>query len=115
MPNELRPSVPHPTDRSCKTPAAFTYDANGYRRWCVNCGTELGEHAEPVGSDYQAATWVGILLLVLLVVAAALAIYGRNSGGAGVPRGESGGLVSSCETGEPKPTPYPYPGKPVIG
>lgn len=90
MPNELRPYIPRPSD-------------------------DLRLPTEPIGGDYKAATWVGILLLVLLVVAAALAVYGRNSGGAGVPRGESGGLVSSCETGEPKPTPYPYPGKPVIG
>lgn len=114
MPNELRPSVPHPSDRSCQTSVALIYDANGHRRWCIDCHAELGVPPEVEGSDYRAAAWVGILLLALVVVAIALAIHGRNDSGMGVPRGESGGLMSSCEAREPKRIPFPDYTVPVV-
>lgn len=48
IPNQIPLSIDNWRDNlhragfSCETPAAHTYDANGYQRWCIDCGAELG-------------------------------------------------------------------------
>lgn len=54
---------------SCKTTAAYTYDANGHKRWCIDCGAELGEEASwhPEGEGVP-TWWVGLLIAMLAVI-----------------------------------------------
>lgn len=43
--DEMGPAELHLEGFSCLTRVAFIYDANGYRRWCIDCGSELGRSA----------------------------------------------------------------------
>lgn len=58
---------------SCKTPVSYVYDANGYRRWCIDCGDELGEQAwhangADVPSRVLGTIIAGFALVALLVI-----------------------------------------------
>ena len=62
----------HRDGMSCKTVAAYRYDANGHQRWCIDCGAELGEQAwHPNGEEVPhrfvgaALAIAGIVLLLL--------------------------------------------------
>ena len=87
---------------SCRTTAAGVHDANGNGRWCVDCGTALGEEVSwhPDGQDVP--PWffalVGIGVALIVGAAIALAAYGRNSG-------PHPGTVG----GPPVPSVFPWP------
>lgn len=63
---------------SCETAAAYTYDANGHKRWCIDCGVELGERSwHPNGADVSNRSLGGALVaLLLLLVLAGVLIWG---------------------------------------
>ncbi len=48
---------------SCKNPVAYKYDANGAKRWCVDCGAPLNDEQSwhPHGSE--APGWVVALIV----------------------------------------------------
>lgn len=57
---------------SCQTPIAYTHDANGHKRWCIDCGAELGEQAwHPNGADVS-PRGVGLLFVVVGILLALL-------------------------------------------
>ncbi len=63
---------------SCKTVAAYRYDANGHKRWCIDCGAELGERSwDPDGAEVS-NRWLGGLLaaaaLIIFSIAVLLAV-----------------------------------------
>jgi hypothetical protein len=60
---------------SCQTTAAYTYDANGHKRWCIDCKTELGEEASwhPDGRDVP--EWlIGAFIVLAALLAACLVV-----------------------------------------
>lgn len=82
----IRGSVPpvsqaeqrHRDGMSCQNPLGYNYDANGHKRWCWDCGAELGVdayRADPVLALQAQARLVGVAIafvaLVLLLVFAA--------------------------------------------
>lgn len=91
---------------SCKTPVGYTYDANGHRRWCTDCGDELGEQAWVEGGA-EVPNWalglvfVGLGLVLLAVVA--LCTLG------GQPTNERG-PAGTTTPGRATPSPYSFPG-----
>lgn len=64
----------HANGFSCRTPGAIRYDANGWRRWCIDCGAEVDEQAyHPDGCDVG---WMlRIALIAVIVVPIALVAY----------------------------------------
>jgi hypothetical protein len=60
---------------SCIRPAAYVYDANGYKRWCVDCGAPLGEEASwhPEGMDASSGLLSALMVLAGLIVVIVLA------------------------------------------
>lgn len=78
----------HRDGMSCKTVAAYRYDANGYKRWCIDCGVELGEQAwHPDGADVGprgiGAVFAGAGLIAMLVL---VILFGSAmTDGAGTP------------------------------
>ena len=115
----------HRDGLSCDTPSAYVYDANGHKRWCIDCGTQLGEQAyRPDGADVPhwalGAFIVGLTVLLLLVgIAMALGGHGTNSqdtGGIGggvratpTTYGPPDGNVRPGSGSLPRPTPLPAP------
>jgi hypothetical protein len=67
---------------SCRTTTAYTYDANGRGRWCIDCGEPLGEEAawHPDGADVP-TPWVGVAIAILglLVLLTIIASFGLTS------------------------------------
>lgn len=80
---------------SCITTSTYTYDANGWRRWCSDCGAELGERSwAENGLDVPRSAIGGavVLLILVLAVVAGLIIMGlspANSPGPGGPTAPS--------------------------
>lgn len=106
MPMELRPSIP------CQHPGPeYVYDANGAGRWCSTCGESL--NGVPSGG-FGLPVLLLLLAIVSMVVWGCLAVLGTNGRGPLATGPPPDAPRSSCDTGEPKPTPYPYPGKPVV-
>lgn len=74
---------------SCKTAVAYTYDANGHRRWCIDCGTELGEQSwHPEGADVHPRINALVLALAMALVLCLAGLYlvtGGISAGPPVP------------------------------
>lgn len=101
-----RAKARHRDGMSCWTVGAYTYDANGYRRWCIDCGEPLGEQSW-VEDGADVPNWligfviaaVGVLL-ALVVFLAALPPHGTNQ----EPPGGTGGGVRAT------PSPYGPPG-----
>lgn len=95
----------HANGFSCKTPEAYVYDANGHRRWCIDCRAELGE-VEWLEGGHDVPDWAigaafAVLGLVLLLVCLMLALASppANDGAPG------GTLAPSRAT----PSPYGPP------
>ena len=105
--NPERAAELHRDGRSCLTVGAYTYDANGYKRWCVDCGTELGEVAYHEDGADVPPQWIGAAIaalagLVLLVgIARARGGHGTNSRGTG---GIDGGVRGTPTTYGPPDT-----------
>jgi hypothetical protein len=83
------------------TPAAYTYDANGHRRWCIDCGTELGEQAwhadgEDVSPRVLGTIIAGFALVALLVVTVLCGLH--------VATGDDPGPEVTLTTYGPPPT-----------
>jgi hypothetical protein len=58
----------HRDGMSCKTVCAFNFDANGRKRWCVDCGAELGEQAWHPNGDQVPHQFMGAALAVAALV-----------------------------------------------
>lgn len=95
---DLRPSTPECTHLS----PAYIYDANGYKRWCIDCGTELtkvDEEASWVQGGADVPHWaIALAVIVLALILGMLLIV-------------MGVLVSPSESSGPRvtPTTYGYP------
>ena len=72
----------HQNGISCRTPSAHKYDANGYKRWCIDCGAELGERSHhPDGADVPA--WgVGLFIFLLGLIVLTVVLLGAAWNGA---------------------------------
>lgn len=67
---------------SCRTTAAYKYDANGYKRWCIDCGAELGEQAyHPDGADVP-TWWIGLFIFLVGLVVLVVVLLGAAWNGA---------------------------------
>lgn len=65
----------HADGFSCRTRSAVRYDANGWQRWCVDCGTEIDERAwDPNGGDVPFWYYVAVIVSLIAIGAAALAL-----------------------------------------
>lgn len=54
---------------SCINPAIYTFDANGHKRWCADCGAELGDRSwHPDGEDVEAWVIAGAAVAAALLV-----------------------------------------------
>lgn len=100
------PPVPSPLNRvpdaqerhkqgfSCQTVCAYAFDANGFKRWCIDCEAPLGEASWAEGG-HEMPTWASALVLVLaglllLVVVSLVYLSGRGAnldGTAGIAPG----------------------------
>lgn len=90
----------HQDGVSCKRPAAYRYDANGHKRWCIDCDAPLGEEAawHPNGADPP--FWLLGLALVVFCLFVLLALLSVSSGNPGT---RSPGPVSTPTTYGPPP------------
>lgn len=93
----------HRDGMSCRTTAAYTYDANGRSRWCIDCGEPIGEEASwhPEGVDVP-TPWIGVAITVLglFLLGVILALCGLSND----DPGPSGGPVVTPTTYGPPPT-----------
>lgn len=87
----------HRSGMSCKTPASYTYDANGHRRWCSDCGAELGRNVKlPADPATRRVNWViGLSVLLAVLFAAAFFLLVNT------------GIVRDGAPVTPSPTPAP--------
>ncbi len=91
----------HNEGMSCVNTAAYRYDANGHRIWCIDCGQELPEAAwHPDGADvpnWLIGTWIvgAAVIAALFLWLTALPAPGTTSRGWQAPT--------------PAPAPYGQP------
>jgi hypothetical protein len=98
----------HQAGFSCITQAAYTYDANGHRRWCTDCGAELGvpEPVDAVLAVQAQARLLGVALaFVGLILLLAFAAWLTPSGAA-----PSGPVQTPTTYGYPSYGQVPDPG-----
>lgn len=72
---QLEAAVKHRDGFSCRTRATYTYDANGHKRWCTDCGAELGEQAYVEHGGADVPGWAIGAVLALLGCALLAVVY----------------------------------------
>ena len=95
----------HRSGMSCKTPAAYTYDASGHQRWCIDCKTELPERSWHEDGDDVSPRLIGLVCAALavtaLVVVALMALLSQGA------NGSAPGAPTHTPTVLPSPMPHP--------
>ncbi len=76
----VEPNERHRQGLSCITTPAVKYDANGWKRWCVDCDAQLG----PVGDDgalewveggLEVPEWAVLTFVVVWVTVVLMAVF----------------------------------------